>query len=393
MDALVAYLKSLGHAPVAGVTDTVLHFATVITPDADPAKRAAVLSVLNEFVKDKNAFFRGESPRLRSSHKVMFRVSRMWQLHVWQLTGPPTSWGQQLREHLKAEPVFAVISGLAGDTWGPVQAFCEEEAIPCLFPNVDNPNRGKDDRYSVFFSQGVYLEADLIARDITSRVPDPASHRLVQVFRADDAGEGAARSLAEKLQSTGMTVSNQVLPATAAKGDVATAVGAAKQDDVLVLWLRPGDVAALGPAPSAAAVYASSVMAGPDQPPFAADWRAATRLAYPFDLPARRRVPVDYALGWFNIRRIPVTSLRVQTDTFLACGILAETLGHMADAFVRDYLIERMEDMIARRLVTGYYPHLSLGPGQRFASKGGYIVRFATAGSGQLVADSDWTVP
>jgi hypothetical protein len=134
-------------------------------------------------------------------------------------------------------------------------------------------------------------------------------------------------------------------------------------------------------------------MAGPDRPPFASDWRVATRLAYPFDLPAHRRVPVDYALGWFNIRKIPVTNLRVQADTFLACGILAETLGHMADAFVRDYLIERMEDMITRRLVTGYYPHLSLGPGQRFASKGGYIVRFASAGPEQLVADTDWMVP
>jgi hypothetical protein len=52
-----------------------------------------------------------------------------------------------------------------------------------------------------------------------------------------------------------------------------------------------------------------------------------------------------------------------------------------------------MEDMIGLRIVTGYYPHLSLGPGRRFASKGGYIVRFATAGSKQLVADSEWMVP
>jgi cytochrome c553 len=392
MAALIGYLKSLGGSRVPGVTETVLHFATIITPDADPAKKAAFLSVLSEFFKDKNAFFRGESPRLRSSRKVMFRVSRMWQLHVWQLGGPPSSWEAQLREHLKAEPVFAVISGLAGETWEPVQQFCEDEAIPCLFPNVDSPSTGRSNGYSVFFSQGVQLEADLIAREITRR-PGLASARLVQVFRPHDAGEAAARSLAEKMQSSGVAVWNQVLPATPTKGDVATAVKVAKQDDVLALWLRPEDVAALGPAGGVAAVYASSVMAGPDQPPFPADWRAQTRLAYPFDLPSRRRVPVDYALGWFKIRRIPVTNLHLQADTFLACGILAETLGHMVDAFVRDYLIERMEDMIARRLVTGYYPHLSLGPGQRFASKGGYIVRFATAASEQFVADGEWTVP
>lgn len=396
MAALISYLKNLGRAPVPGVTDTVLHFATIITPDADPAKKAAVLSVLNEFFKDKNAFFRGQGPRLPSSRKalMMFRVTRMWQLHVWQLSGPPSSWEQQLRQHIKAEPVFAVVSGLAGGTWEPVQKFCEDEAIPCLFPNVDNPGRGTGDGYySVFFSQGVQLEADLIAHDITSRIPDLASHRLIQVFRANDVGEAAAKSIAEKMQSTGITVRNQVLPATSAKGDVAAAVKVAKQDDVLVLWLRPGDVAALGPVGGAGAVYASSVMAGPDQPPFPADWQAHTRLAYPFDLPARRRVPVDYALGWFKIRGIPVTNLRLQADTFLACGVLAETLGHMVDAFVRDYLIERMDDMIGLRIVTGYYPHLSLGPGQRFASKGGYIVRFATADSKQLVADSEWMVP
>jgi hypothetical protein len=42
---------------------------------------------------------------------------------------------------------------------------------------------------------------------------------------------------------------------------------------------------------------------------------------------------------------------------------------------------------------TTLYPHLSLGPEQRFASKGGYIVRFADASGDRLIGESGWIVP
>jgi len=49
--------------------------------------------------------------------------------------------------------------------------------------------------------------------------------------------------------------------------------------------------------------------------------------------------------------------------------------------------------MLEHRVITGYYPRLALAPGQRFASKGGYIVRFAEDSGTKLAAASDWLVP
>ena len=65
----------------------------------------------------------------------------------------------------------------------------------------------------------------------------------------------------------------------------------------------------------------------------------------------------------------------------------------MVDTFVRDYLIERIEEMMEHRILTGYYPRLALAPNQSFASKGGYIVHFAPAGGKRVVADGDWIAP
>jgi hypothetical protein len=133
-------------------------------------------------------------------------------------------------------------------------------------------------------------------------------------------------------------------------------------------------------------------MEEPAGTPLPESWRSVTRMAYPFDLPERRVVRVDYALGWFALRHVPVTAVQAQADTYLACGLLSETLNHMADSFIRDYLIERIEATLEHRVLTGYYPRLTLAAGQRFASKGGYIVRPADS-AGRIIATSEWIVP
>ena len=393
MAELIAYLKEIKVAPSPGAGTSVLHFATIITPDADPVKRRGMLAVMDQYFVDKNnAMARTKAPTLYSSHTTMFRVERRWQLHVWELAGAPATWEAQLRRHLAAEPVFAVISGLGGSNWGPVQNFCEEQSLPCLFPNVEAPTGHDSDFYSVYFSRGVLLEAQLIARELADAA-EPA-HRVVQVFRAGDVGVQAARDLQAARAHSGQQVVDRVLPAHATPKDLGAALRDVGAAEALVLWLRPGDLSALEKVPPPTSrVWISGEMGGLEQAPLPASWRAAARMAYPVDLPGRRVVRVDYALSWFRIRKIPLLAQQVQADTYLACGLVSETLNHMVDAFVREYLIERVEMALDHRALTGYYPRLTLAPGQRFASKGGYIVRFTDPQGPKVAALGDWITP
>jgi hypothetical protein len=399
MAALIDYLKSLDRASIPGVTHEVLHFATIITPDADPVKRRGMLAVMEHYFADKNTFPFPPSPPMRSSghtlySKSMYMAQRRWQLHVWQLTGPAVTWEKQLEQDLAAEPVMAAVSGLGGSNWAPVHRFCERARLPCLFPNTEVPVVADQDFYSLYFSRGVLLEADLIADRIgaADEAHSPAS--MLQIYRIGDSGEAAAAALAARLKSRGTPVRSRGLAAAAPSEQLREAVRGASAADTVVLWLRAPDIAALGEPPaSLRGVYVSGLMGGLEHTPLPEGWRSLTRIAYPFDLPDRSRVRVSIPLQWFAIRHIPVIAEQVQLDTYLACGLLAESVGHMADVFVPEYLVERAEELLERRLMTGAYPRLTLSEGERFASKGGYLMQFARGTGTQLIADRDWTVP
>ena len=403
MVALITYLRKLTVRREAGVTDTVLHFATIFTPDADPVRRGAVLQVLQQYVIEKNRFPLKPSPRMWTSGKTaysksMYMANRHWQLHVWDLTGPATTWPEQLAKHLAEEPVFAVLSGVGGSNWVPVQQFCEKNALPCLFPNVEVPVDDSNDFYTLYFSRGVLLEAGLMAEELLG--PDGHSEVAVvdQIFRAGDSGESAAQALAMKLQGKGITVRNHAL-AVGGRGPglasiVHSTANAPAGSRALVLWLRPADLTALREPPKGASrILLSGLLGGLEDAPLPAKWRAQSRLTYPFDLPDKRGIRLDYPLGWFSLRHIPVVALQAQADTYLACSIVGDAVNHMADSVVRPYLIEKLQNMLEHRLITGYYPNLTLATNQHFASRGGYIAHFKEPSGTKLVADSDWLVP
>jgi hypothetical protein len=396
LSALIAYLNTLDPTRVAGVTPGTLHFATIVTPEVEPERRKAMLEVMEKYFAERNTRQMVPSAPMRASGRTqygrsMFMVHRQWELHVWDLSGLPSTWGEQLDRYFAREPVLAVVSGL-GRNWAPVHAFCEKQRLPCLFPNVEVPVDARGDFFELYLSRGLLLEAELIGHGLTAAVPGAPVRTVHQVYRAGDSGEAAAGELARALRAKDIVVRESVL----ARGDpnLAGALASASGADALVLWLRPADLAALGDAKGVPPrVYMSGVMGGLERSPLPSGWRARTRMAYPFDLPQKRIVRVDYPLGWFRIRHIPIVDEQMQADTYLACGLLSEALSHMVDTFYGPYLIEQLQAMVEHRIVTGYYPRLTLAENQHFASKGGYLVRFSGDQGIGVIGDSEWLVP
>jgi hypothetical protein len=356
-------------------------------------QRTAMLTVLDQYFADQNAFAMSQGPNRLRAESMKSNAKRRWQLHVWDLDGAPETWEEQLNRHLAREPVYAVLSGLGGKNWRPVHQFCEHAALPCIFPNIDLPVVAENDFYSLYFSKGVLLEAELLAQQIAADNKAKPVPRIVQIFRADDIGADAAASLKGAVAGSGIQTIE--LPLRDSGGSrFADLLRTVRSSDILLLWLRPADFAPLANIPPrGSAVFASGLMGGLESTPVPAVWRPVTRLIYAAELPEKRLIGAEFALGWMRHHRIPVLDARVQVDTYVACGLTMEALTRMTGSFHADYLVERMEGTLEHQLVSGYYPALALAPNERFASKGGYIVHWADSSGTKLVPDTDWRVP
>jgi mono/diheme cytochrome c family protein len=419
MQDLIAYLKQLSAQWSPGVSADTLHFATVIAPGVAPERRKALVDTMTMAFTQKNASTvagaKGGRRHMVSAAEMVLGTERKWQLHVWELQGAPETWGSQLAGNYQRQPVFALLSGLSDTTWEPVHDFCGREHVPCLFPSLPLPPAAES-FYSVYFSRGVALEADVLARHLRDQGAKKPK-RLVQVYRDDYVGRGAAQALKRALGGSGVSVEDRILP-DANPEALQEAVKGVAAADALMFWLSPAELAKLeklAPAPSAT-VYFSSELAGGEHGPFPAAWKAHAKLVYPYDLPDKRQDNMTKFHAWLNLRKLAVVDEPLQAEAFFAVNFLTDTVAEMLDNLYRDYLLERTESMISRgegmkseqqareremrgkthillskHESTTIYPRLSLGVGQRFASKGGYIVRFGE--DGKLIAESDWIVP
>ena len=97
-----------------------------------------------------------------------------------------------------------MLSGIGAGSWRPVHEFCEQAEIPCVFPNVDYPEIAQPGYSTLYFSRGVALEAEVLAKHLAENRQAGHSGRIVQVFRDDAAGRMPAQALRFALQRRGI---------------------------------------------------------------------------------------------------------------------------------------------------------------------------------------------
>jgi mono/diheme cytochrome c family protein len=388
--ALVAYLRQLsvtsGPADDAGV----LHFATILAPDVAPERGRAMLDVLQACFDEHNAGPPALRGRKRLDSAMSRRETQPWRLHAWTLQDAANTWRAQLEARAGRQPVFAVVGGVGGGNWAPVHAWCEQAGVPCLFPHVEAPVADAGAFYPLYLGKGVLLESGLVAARLLEQPARP--RRLLQVLReGDDAARAGSQALGEALAGQGIELPIVRIPRQGTLDAGALAgVGAG---DALMLWLRPGDLQRLeGVAAPAGEIHLSGTLAQSDAVPLPAAWKERALMAYPFELPQARANRMAPLRQWLRSHGIAPGDERVQADAFVACTALRTAMTDAEHHLGRDYLVERVEANMERGTLTGLYPRLALGAGQRFASKSGYLVRFDHA-SGQLLPAGERVAP
>ena len=398
MAILVNYLWTLSARLSPGVDQDTVHLATVITDEVSAEDQEAMLVPMNNFVAHHNVAPNGFANRMYLSMggQEMSGAYRKLALSVWRLKGPPASWGHQLEAYLAKEPVFALLGGISYREWRPIHAFCEAHQLPCLFPLTDLPVVSATDWYTLYFSKGYYQEGQAAARYLHSLDAQAGQGPMLQIFQAGPEGRDLAAGFRETQQELGLGAVKEVV---LKKGEALSAARLRtllqqEHPSTVLLWAGPESFQALNAVAEQAErptrIFLSSrllgqkVLAVPDQA------RSFTFLTYPYRDPKDEPIVSRYAnplLAGLSKHR-PET--RVSTRAYSMLQIFQAAFVDMDRNLYRDNFLDRI-GMMQDYLLPDYL-RLSFGPGQRYASKGCFIMQLSPGPDPKLIRKSDWVI-
>jgi hypothetical protein len=383
MAILIAYLKSLSKDPSPGVTETTIRFATVITEEVSRKERDEMLDPLERLIQ----FYNNRRPpqaglRKEAGGKIVADpVLPQTSLARWELKGSTETWRGQLEEYYRKEPVFALLGGITTREWWPVHEFSEDHAIPCLFPITDLPVVSSNNRYTLYLSKGFYQEGEAAARHL-ARTEDPAPGRTVlQVYPDTPEGKAFASGFRDAWSESGRgPLVDRALPAgTRATREFLERTAGKERPAVLVLWVGaevlPALDAVAGKDGGVSMIYLSASLLKEHLLTVPETLRDRTYIAYPYGLSGPEP-------GTGGEKAPPqITDRRIGDKMTALWSVLNQVFRSWQTYFYRDYMLDLIDCSIHvpshQSSLPSPFERISFGPGQRYASKGCFIVQLS----------------
>jgi len=121
-------------------------------------------------------------------------------------------------------------------------------------------------------------------------------------------------------------------------------------------------------------VYFSSTLLGDEYDSAFLSLTGSAFMAHPFRLPGQLDPAMARFKAWAKSRDIEMTAPRRQAEAFFACLVLKDAIKHIGRFFIREFMLDMLDHAQSIVAYLPYYPRPTLGPGQRFVNKGGYVL-------------------
>ncbi len=164
----------------------------------------------------------------------------------------------------------------------------------------------------------------------------------------------------------------------------------------MLVWLAPEDFDQLDQlgkeAPLPSRLIFSSTLLRQEFNEIPENLRVKSLVAYPYRLPEDMQPRMRFVTKWLQVRKVPTTNLSIQSNVYFLNWMMTGALRMMGNDFYRDYFFDIIDMMNDENYAIVNYPRLSFGAGQRYASKGCYLVEVGAGKQPELIQRSPWVI-
>jgi hypothetical protein len=243
------------------------------------------------------------------------------------------------------------------------------------------------------------LEAEALALYLKGETGPRGNGTILQIYRDDEAGRVSAEAFRSALKKHGIAGlrDRRIGKDEALTPEFWAGVSRTERPFAAVLWLRAPGPDGLGlpddPGFIPGRLYLPSVLADGKSIRLPESSKDRIYLLHPFSLPAEKERRLARGKAWLRNRGLKEGDERLQVNTLFTAALAMEALDHMLGNFSRDYFMEWVEHQAEDALTPSAYPRIALGPGQRYGSKGCYILSYSSDSKDWSTPVNGWIVP